>query len=83
MAAEVAVNQPPSRQDWPSLGAMVSHFRAAPPGFPAAVQLPYPMVDNNTFQAGENAGWLGRSYDPVHVRPDRGRPLPSLPLSAA
>jgi hypothetical protein len=74
MAAEVAANQPPSRQDWPSLGAMVSHFRRAPRGFPSAVQLPYPMVDNNTLQAGENAGWLGRAHDPVHVRPDRGRP---------
>jgi uncharacterized protein (DUF1501 family) len=74
LAAEVAVNQPPSRQDWPSLGAMVSRFRRAPAGFPGAVQIPYPMVDNNTLQAGENAGFLGLSYDPVIVRPDRGRP---------
>ena len=74
MAPELAVNQPPSRQDWPSLGAMVAKFRRAPAGFPAAVQLPYPMVDNNTLQAGENAGWLGSAFDPVIVRPDRGRP---------
>src|SRR6516225_2341357 len=73
-APEVAVNLPPSRTDWPSLGAMVSRFRRAPAGFPSAVQLPYPMVDNNTLQAGENAGWLGQSYDPIIVRPDRGRP---------
>lgn len=74
MAAEVAVNQPPSRQDWPCLGSMVSRFRTAPPGLPSAIQLPYPMVDNNTLQAGENAGWLGTALDPVLVRPDRGRP---------
>jgi hypothetical protein len=74
LAPEVAVNQPPSRQDWPSLGAMVAHFRHAPRGLPDSVQLPYPMVDNNTLQAGENAGWLGRAFDPVHVRPDGGRP---------
>ena len=73
MAAEVAENQPPSRQDWPSLGAMVGRFRRAPAGFPSAVQLPYPMVDNNTLQAGENAGFLGPQYDPIIVRPDRGR----------
>ena len=73
-APEAAVNLPPSRTDWPSLGAMVSRFRRAPAGFPSAVQLPYPMVDNNTLQAGENAGWLGQSYDPIIVRPDRGRP---------
>jgi hypothetical protein len=72
--AEVAVNQPPTRADWPSLGAMVARFRRAPAGFPAAVQLPYPMVDNNTRQAGENAGWLGQAHDPIIVRPDRGRP---------
>jgi hypothetical protein len=72
--AEVAVNLPPTRTDWPSLGAMVSRFRRAPAGFPNAVQLPYPLVDNNTFQAGENAGWLGQAYDPIIVRPDRGRP---------
>jgi hypothetical protein len=72
--AEVAVNLPPSRQDWPSLGSMVARFRAAPAGLPANVQIPYPMVDNNTLQAGENAGWLGNRFDPVVVRPDRGRP---------
>ena len=74
MAAEVADNQPPSRQDWPSLGAMVGRLRRAPAGFPSAVQLPYPMVDNNTLQAGENGGFLGQQYDPIVVRPDRGRP---------
>jgi uncharacterized protein (DUF1501 family) len=73
-APEVAINMPPTRTDWPSLGAMVARFRHAPAGFPSAVQLPYPMVDNNTRQAGENAGWLGQAYDPVIVRPDRGRP---------
>src|SRR5260370_6579784 len=72
--AEVAVNLPPSRQDWPCLGAMVARYRHAPAGLPSAVQLPSPMVDNNTLQAGENAGWLGNAYDPVIVRPDRGRP---------
>ncbi len=71
---QVAVNLPPSRQDWPSLGGMVARFRRAPAGLPSAVQIPYPLVDNNTLQAGENAGWLGNAYDPVVVRPDRGRP---------
>jgi hypothetical protein len=74
MAPELAANQPPSRQDRPSLGALVGKFRRAPAGFPSAVQLPYPMVDNNTLQAGENAGFLGQAYDPIIVRPERGRP---------
>ena len=74
LAPEVAANQPPSRTDWPNLGAMVSRFRRAPAGFPDAVQVPYPLVDNNTLQAGDNAGFLGSTFDPVIVRPDRGRP---------
>jgi hypothetical protein len=74
MAAEVAANQPPSRADWPCLGAMVSRFRQAPAGFPSAIQLPYPLVDNNTLQAGDNAGFLGAVADPIIVRPDRGTP---------
>ncbi|MBI2808780.1 MAG: DUF1501 domain-containing protein [Planctomycetes bacterium] len=74
LAPEVAANQPPSRADWPSLGAMVSRFRRAAAGFPAAVQIPYPLVDNNTLQAGDNAGFLGSAADPIIVRPDRGRP---------
>jgi hypothetical protein len=73
-APEVAANLPPSRSDWPCLGAMVSRFRRAPAGFPNAVQLPYPLVDNNTLQAGDNAGFLGSQADPIIVRPDRGRP---------
>lgn len=73
-AAEVAANLPPSRSDWPNIGAMVSRFRQAPPGFPNAVQVPYPLVDNNTLQAGDNAGFLGSTFDPVIVRPDRGTP---------
>lgn len=72
--AEVAVNQPPTRADWPSLGSMIAQFRHAPAPLPSYVQLPYPMVDNNTFQAGENAGFLGQALDPVIVRPDRGVP---------
>src|SRR5262249_37622720 len=73
-APEVAANLPPSRADWPCLGAMVSKFRRAPAGFPQAGQLPAPLVDNNTLQAGDNAGFLGAAADPIIVRPDRGRP---------
>ncbi len=74
LAAEVAANLPPSRTDWPCLGAMVSKFRQAPGCLPSAVQVPYPLVDNNTLQAGDNAGFLGPSCDPVIIRPEGGRP---------
>ncbi len=67
-----AGNIPPERSDWPSLPAMVSRFRSAPRGVPSAVRLPYPMVDNNTLQAGEYGGWLGARYDPIVMRTPAG-----------
>jgi uncharacterized protein (DUF1501 family) len=72
--AEQAVNQPPTRADWPCLGAMVARLKPAPHGLPGSVQVPYPLVDNHTLQAGDSAGWLGQGYDPVIVRPAAGRP---------
>ena len=70
-----AGNIPPLRDDWPSLAAMISKFRTAPRGVPTAVRLPYPMVDNNTLQAGEYGGWLGVNYDPIVMRPASGEPF--------
>ena len=68
-----AVNLPPSRDDWPSLAAMVSKFREAPRGMPRSVRLPYPLVDNKTLQAGEYGGFLGVAYDPIVMRTPAGR----------
>lgn len=70
---EVAANLPPSVTDWPNLGSMVARLRRAPRGFPAAVQLPYPLVDNNTLQAGDGPGFLGKAYAPVVLRPAKGK----------
>jgi hypothetical protein len=69
-----AGNIPPLPNDWPSLPAMVSKLRPAPKGVPPAVRLPYPMVDNDTLQAGEYGGWLGVKYDPIVMRPASGEP---------
>lgn len=69
-----AGNIPPMSNDWPSLPAMVSKLRPAPQGVPPAVRLPYPMVDNDTLQAGEYGGWLGVKYDPIVMRPQGGEP---------
>ena len=69
-----AGNIPPMRSDWPSLASMISKFRTAPRGVPAAVRLPYPMVDNGTLQAGEYGGWLGAEYDPIVIRTPSGKP---------
>jgi hypothetical protein len=70
-----AGNIPPDRNDWPSLAAMVSKFRTAPRGVPTSVRLPYPLVDNNTLQAGEYGGWLGVKYDPIVLKTPSGEPF--------
>lgn len=68
-----AANIPPLRDDWPSIASVISKFRHAPRGVPNAVRLPYPMVDNETLQAGEYGGWLGVKYDPIVLRPSSGQ----------
>lgn len=68
-------NIPPMRNDWPTLAAMISRLRKPPNGLPAAVRLPYPMVDNGTLQAGEYGGWLGAKYDPIVMRTPSGDPF--------
>ena len=68
-------NLPPSRADWPSLGAMVSQFRRAPRNLPGAVQLPYQITNEHSMLAGQMAGWLGMQADPLVVRTPRGTPF--------
>jgi hypothetical protein len=71
---EVAANLPPSLNDWPTLGAQLTWLRPTKRGLPGAVQLPYPLVDNGTLQAGDTAGWLGSAYAPLVIHPKRGKP---------
>jgi hypothetical protein len=71
---ETAVNLPPSINDWPTLGAQVAKLRRGRRGLPSAVQIPYPLVDNNTLQAGDSTGWLGNAYAPLLIDPKRGKP---------
>ena len=68
----LAANLPPSGDDWPSLLSVISKFREAPRGLPPAVRVPYPLVDNGSLQAGEYAGWLGSTYDPIVIRTPQG-----------
>ena len=65
----------PSRQDWPSLGALVSKATAAQRSsvLPGTVTLPYPIADRGLLH-GQYGGFLGGPFDPVFIKQKSGRP---------
>jgi hypothetical protein len=72
---ELADNNEATGQDWPFLGSVVARMRGegAPVDVPGCAMLPYQMWDNMTRQGGHDAGWLGRAYDPIILKPARGK----------
>ena len=57
--------KPGAPNDWPSIGAIVRRFRAGEGGFPSAVTLPHQAANTGNIQwPGQDAGFLGRAYDP-------------------
>ncbi len=62
------------RTNWPSLPAMIAHFRDPGVGTPRAIRMPYSMYDNGALMAGEYGGWLGPDYDPMLVPTPAGKP---------
>jgi hypothetical protein len=65
---------PPTPDDFPGIGALVSRLKHAHPGVPTAVTLPRwnRFLDLPNDYAGEKAGFLGRAFDPwlVHAAQD-------------
>ena len=70
---EVAANNEATGQDWPALASVVAKMKDASGGVPGSALLPYQMWDNMTRQGGHDAGWLGRAYDPLILKPARGK----------
>ncbi len=70
---DFAANNEATGQDWPCLGSVVSKVRTIPTGVPGCAMLPYQMWDNMTRQGGHDAGWLGRTYDPIILKPAHGK----------
>ncbi|MCE9530071.1 MAG: DUF1501 domain-containing protein, partial [Planctomycetes bacterium] len=70
---EVATNNEATGQDWPTIGSVISKVRGAPSGLPGCAMLPYQMWDNMTRQGGHDAGWMGRAYDPIILKPAQGK----------
>jgi len=63
----------PSARDWPHLGAIVSKLRPTPGAIPSAVNMPWTVMHPAApggKAPGQDAGWLGKAYDPFHVDGD-------------
>ena len=65
--------------DWPCVGAMVNRLTPPRRGLPNVVTLPEHILNNpNDPWPGQNAGFLGRAWDPWLVSCDPSRPDFSL-----
>lgn len=68
---------PPSDRDSPQLGAMMSRLRESPADVPAAVSLPW-IVSHPAAPGGrapgQNAGWLGKRFDPLVLEGNPNQP---------
>jgi hypothetical protein len=65
----------PTREDLPSLGAVVSRYRPAAKGVPANVALCGPVREGSVVGVGQAAGLLGGAHDPFAVYDDPTQPL--------
>ncbi len=79
--------EPPSENDTPHFGSVLSHLRPAELALPSFVMLPWKVLHPAApggVAPGQHGGWLGRQYDPFVVE---GNPnskawqAPSLGLS--
>jgi len=63
-----------NRQEWPSMGSIISYFKPNANGLPTAVHVPYKVRFTNQGVPGETAGWLGSKYDPWLTEGDPNKP---------
>ena len=61
--------------DWPTLGAIVKMLKPTERGPFSSVMVPEPIIANpNVFLPGQNAGFLGRRWDPEILKCDPAAP---------
>jgi hypothetical protein len=81
---ESAIPKPPNNA--PSLGALVRAMRPNPGGLPSAITLPEHIWNDGNFPwPGQDAGYLGKQFDPwlIHCDPSSGNlAVPALALPA-
>jgi hypothetical protein len=67
---------PPSREDLPSVGAVVAKYRPAGRGDFSNVALCGAVKEGREVGVGQSAGLLGAAYDPFTMYDDPTKPLP-------
>ena len=78
---------PPSDRDTPHMGSMLAKVRGSASGLPPFVTMPwlaYHPAAPGGRAPGQNAGWLGRSFDPLVALGDPNKPewnIPELSLA--
>ena len=63
----------PSPRDWPHMGALVAKLRPTKSAVPSAVNMPWTVMHPAApggRAPGQDAGWLGKAYDPFHIDGD-------------
>jgi len=63
-----------SSSDHPNLGSVVARLTSARHDLPPFVTLPQLISDVGNLTPGQNAGYLGRQYDPLTVQRDPSKP---------
>ncbi len=66
---------PSSREDLPSVGAVVARYRAAEMGNFGNVAVGAPVKEGRVIGVGQSAGLLGGAYDPYTMYDDATKPL--------
>ena len=68
-----------TRNDWPSIGSVISALKPAQNGMPTAVHLPVRIKFEGSPCPGETAGWMGSKYDPWLIERDPNDPKFAVP----
>jgi hypothetical protein len=64
---------PPSPQDWPHLGSIVTKLRPSMGPMPSAVTMPWTVAHPAApggRAPGQHGGWLGKTFDPLAIEGD-------------
>jgi hypothetical protein len=68
-----------TRNDWPSIGSVISALKPTHSGLPATVHLPLRVRYEGAPVPGETAGWLGSRHDPWIIEQDPNAPNFTVP----